>query len=78
LKQKPQALEMSSEEDKYLIQKWKTEQDVKARNQLVMRHMGLVVTIAKTFPGSRVDLVQEGGLGLMKAIDQYDPNRGVK
>ncbi len=53
----------------------------KARNDLVIANTRLVVSIAKTYQGrglSLADLIQEGNLGLMKAVDRFDPDRGVR
>jgi RNA polymerase primary sigma factor len=52
-----------------------------ARNDLVIANTRLVVSIAKTYQGrglSLADLIQEGNLGLMKAVDRFDPDRGVR
>lgn len=53
----------------------------KARQELIMANTRLVVSIAKTYQGrglSLADLIQEGNLGLMKAVDRFDPERGVR
>ncbi|MFQ3534303.1 MAG: sigma-70 family RNA polymerase sigma factor [Aggregatilineales bacterium] len=53
----------------------------KARQELIMANTRLVVSIAKTYQGrglSLADLIQEGNLGLMKAVDRFDPDRGVR
>ena len=57
--------------------------DVKARNELVMRHWGLVVHLAvnmvpRNRPDLLADLVQEGFFALCHAIDKYNPKKGVK
>jgi RNA polymerase sigma factor (sigma-70 family) len=52
-----------------------------ARDELVIANTRLVVSIAKTYQGrglSLADLIQEGNLGLMKAVDRFDPERGVR
>lgn len=52
-----------------------------ARQELIMANTRLVVSIAKTYQGrglSLADLIQEGNLGLMKAVDRFDPGRGVR
>lgn len=57
------------------------ENDPKAREQLVRSNLRLVVNIAKRY-GSRGmglgDLIEEGNLGLIKAVDYFDPNRGTR
>ncbi|MDW8300621.1 MAG: sigma-70 family RNA polymerase sigma factor [Anaerolineae bacterium] len=53
----------------------------RARQALIMANTRLVVSIAKTYQGrglSLADLIQEGNLGLMKAVDRFDPDRGVR
>jgi RNA polymerase sigma factor (sigma-70 family) len=52
-----------------------------ARQQLVVANTRLVISIAKNYQGrglSLADLIQEGNLGLMKAVDRFDPERGVR
>jgi RNA polymerase primary sigma factor len=53
----------------------------KARQQLIIANTRLVVSIAKNYQGRGLllsDLIQEGNLGLMKAVDRFDPGRGVR
>lgn len=54
--------------------------DASAREELVTRHMGLVHHVVRRFPGASdaEDLVQAGILGLIQAIDRFDPRRGVR
>jgi len=57
------------------------ENDQWAREQLVRSNLRLVVNIAKKYGGrgmSLGDLIEEGNLGLIKAVDYFDPNRGVR
>jgi RNA polymerase primary sigma factor len=52
-----------------------------ARQQLIVANTRLVVSVAKNYQGrglSLADLIQEGNLGLMKAVDRFDPERGVR
>ncbi len=52
-----------------------------ARQQLIISNTRLVVSVAKSFQGrglALADLIQEGNLGLMKAVDRFDPERGVR
>jgi RNA polymerase primary sigma factor len=52
-----------------------------ARQQLILANTRLVVSIAKTYQGRGLplaDLIQEGNLGLLKAVDRFDPQRGVR
>jgi len=53
----------------------------KAKNELITRNLRLVVNVAKNYTGrglSLLDLIQEGNIGLMKAIDKFDYKRGFK
>jgi len=53
--------------------------DAKARTRLVEKNLRLVVSVAKKYRGYGVpfeDLIQEGNIGLMKAVDKYDPDQG--
>ncbi len=51
----------------------------KARNELIIRNQGLVIALAQRYQGrglSLLDLIQEGNMGLMKAVDKYDYRKG--
>jgi RNA polymerase primary sigma factor len=53
--------------------------DAKARERLIEKNLRLVVSVAKRYRGMGLpfgDLIQEGNIGLMKAVDKYDPDRG--
>jgi RNA polymerase primary sigma factor len=53
--------------------------DAKARERLIEKNLRLVVSVAKKYRGMGLpfgDLIQEGNIGLMKAVDKYDPDRG--
>ncbi len=55
--------------------------DVEAARQLVVSHLRLVVSIARGYVGyglPQADLIQEGNIGLMKAVKRFDPERGVR
>ncbi len=55
--------------------------DVDAARQLVLSHLRLVVSIARGYVGyglPQADLIQEGNIGLMKAVKRFDPERGVR
>jgi RNA polymerase primary sigma factor len=55
--------------------------DVEARKRLIVANLRLVITIARTFSSYRVpflDLVEEGNLGLIKAVGKFDPDRGFR
>ena len=72
---------LSPEEEKTLAERLFYKQDVEAARGLVMAHLRFVVHIAKSYSGyglSQSDLIQEGNLGLMKAVKRFDPERGVR
>ncbi len=55
--------------------------DLAAASEMVMSHLRLVVAIARNYAGyglQHADLIQEGNIGLMKAVKRFDPNRGVR
>src|SRR5215207_1061909 len=55
--------------------------DQKARNELVKRNLRLVVSVAKRYRGKGLpfeDLIQEGNLGLVRAVEKFDPDRGLR
>lgn len=76
-----QAPMLSAEEEHELAVRYKRQQDVEAAHRLVFSHMRLVVKIAREYQGYRLglpDLVQEGAIGLMRAVKRFDPYRGVR
>jgi len=55
--------------------------DLSAASEMVMSHLRLVVSIARNYTGyglPHADLIQEGNIGLMKAVKRFDPDRGVR
>ncbi len=71
---------LSSEREKYLAERM-MEGDEAAKNELVEANLRLVVSIAKRYVGRGMfflDLIQEGNLGLMKAVDKFDHAKGFK
>ena len=55
--------------------------DVEAAKQLILSHLRVVVSIARGYDGyglNQADLIQEGNIGLMKAVKRYEPNRGAR
>jgi RNA polymerase sigma-32 factor len=59
----------------------KQEGDLESARQLVLSHLRLVVSIARHYVGyglPQADLIQEGNVGLMKAVKRFDPERGVR
>jgi len=58
-----------------------TRGDLNAASEMVMSHLRLVVSIARNYTGyglPHADLIQEGNIGLMKAVKRFDPDRGVR
>ena len=71
---------LDAERELYLAEKM-SEGDAKAKNELVKANLRLVVSIAKRYVGKGMfflDLIQEGNLGLMKAVDKFDFRKGYK
>ena len=55
--------------------------DARARRELIRRNLRLVVSVAKKYRGMGLpfeDLIQEGNIGLMKAVEKFDPDRGFR
>src|SRR6266853_5549594 len=72
---------LSLEEERDLARKFRSDNDVEAARQLVLSHLRLVVAIARGYMGYGLpqgDLIQEGNIGLMKAVKRFDPERGVR
>jgi RNA polymerase sigma factor (sigma-70 family) len=72
---------LTAEEERLLGKLVTEEKDPWAREQLVRSNLRLVVSIAKKYGGrgmSLGDLIEEGNLGLIKAVDYFDPDRGVR
>ena len=72
---------LSKEEEQELALRLYEEDDLDAARQLVIHHLRFVVHIARSYQGYGLplgDIIQEGNVGLMKAVDKYDPHRGVK
>jgi len=72
---------ISREEEHELAVRWREEGDIEAARQLVLANLRLVVKIAMEYRRAWInvlDLIQEGNLGLMQAVQRFDPYRGVK
>jgi len=72
---------LSQEEETRLARCLRDEDDIDAARQLVLSHLRVVVAIARGYRGyglPQADLIQEGNIGLMKAVKHYDPERGVR
>lgn len=72
---------LSQEEEIRLARSLRDEDSIDAARQLVLSHLRVVVAIARGYKGyglPQADLIQEGNIGLMKAVKRYDPERGVR
>jgi len=72
---------LSAEEERELGERLFYEEDLEAARQLVMSHLRFVVHIAKSYSGYGLpqgDLIQEGNVGLMKAVKRFNPEKGVR
>ena len=72
---------LSQQEETALARRLRDKGDVDAARQLVLSHLRVVVAIARGYMGyglPQADLIQEGNIGLMKAVKRFDPERGVR
>lgn len=72
---------LSAEEERALAERLFYNNDLEAARQLVLSHLRFVVHIAKGYSGyglPQADLIQEGNVGLMKAVKRFDPSKGVR
>ena len=72
---------LSAEEEMELGMRLKKSNDLEAAKTLILSHLKLVAKVAKGYSGyglPQSDLVQEGNIGLMKAVKRFDPERGVR
>ena len=72
---------LSAEEEKELAERLFNNNDLDAAKKLVMSHLRFVAYIAKSYAGyglPQADLIQEGNIGLMKAVKRFDPSVGVR
>lgn len=72
---------LSAEEEHDLATRLHRDNDLEAAKQLIVSHLRLVVSIARGYAGyglQQADLIQEGNIGLMKAVRRFDPDRGVR
>ncbi|MDX1433079.1 MAG: RNA polymerase factor sigma-32, partial [Gammaproteobacteria bacterium] len=72
---------LSAEEEKALAERYRQHEDLDAAWQLVTSHLRFVVRIARGYNGyglAEADLIQEGNIGLMKAVKRFDPAVGVR
>ncbi len=72
---------LTVEEERALARRYRTEDDVDAARELVISHLRFVVHVARGYRGYGLpfgDLIQEGNVGLMKAVKRFDPEVGVR
>ena len=72
---------LSAEEERELAERYRNESDLDAAWRLVTAHLRFVVRIARGYEGyglAQADLIQEGNIGLMKAVKRFDPGIGVR
>ncbi len=72
---------LTLEEEQSAARRLRDDNDIDAAGQLVMSHLRLVVSIARQYLGYGLphgDLIQEGNVGLMKAVKRFDPDQGVR
>ncbi|MBU3002209.1 RNA polymerase sigma factor RpoH [Paraglaciecola arctica] len=72
---------LSAEDERALAERLQQDDDLQAARKLIMSHLRFVVHIAKSYSGyglPQADLIQEGNIGLMKAVKRFDPTVGVR
>jgi len=72
---------LSEEDESTLAMRFRTENDLDAARALVLSHLRVVVSVARGYAGyglPQADLIQEGNIGLMKAVKRFDPDRKVR
>ena len=72
---------LTLQEEQEFARRWRETNDVDAARELVLSHLRLVVAVARGYLGyglPHADLIQEGNVGLMKAVKRFDPPRGVR
>jgi len=72
---------LTLEEEQEFARKFRDASDVEAAGKLVLSHLRLVVSVSRQYLGyglPHADLIQEGNVGLMKAVKRFDPDQGVR
>ncbi|CAG9931438.1 RNA polymerase sigma factor RpoH [Candidatus Nitrotoga arctica] len=72
---------LTQEEEQGLAIRFNRDNDLESARQLIVSHLRVVVSVARGYAGyglPQADLIQEGNIGLMKAVKRYDPDHGVR
>jgi RNA polymerase sigma-32 factor len=72
---------LTQEREQDLARRFRAQDDIEAARELVVSHLRVVVAISRGYLGyglPQADLIQEGNIGLMKAVKRFDPTRGVR
>jgi RNA polymerase sigma-32 factor len=72
---------LTQEEEQEFARKFQQNNDIEAAGKLVLSHLRLVVSVSRKYLGyglAHGDLIQEGNIGLMKAVKRFDPDQGVR
>jgi RNA polymerase sigma-32 factor len=72
---------LTFEEEQELARRYQADEDIEAARRMVLAHLRFVVHVAKGYTGYGLalgDLIQEGNIGLMKAVKRFDPDHGVR
>jgi len=72
---------LTLEQEQEFARQWRDSQDVASAGKLVLSHLRLVVSLSRQYLGyglPHADLIQEGNVGLMKAVKRFDPEQGVR
>ena len=72
---------LTQQEETDLARRFRDHEDLDAARQLILSHLRVVVSVARGYLGyglQQADLIQEGNIGLMKAVKRFDPERGVR
>lgn len=72
---------LTAEREQLLALRYRTQDDLEAAKELVLSHLRLVAAVSRQYLGyglPQADLIQEGNVGLMKAVKRFDPTQGVR
>ena len=72
---------LTQDQERALARRYRAKGDLEAARQLVLSHLRVVVAVSRGYLGyglPQADLIQEGNIGLMKAVKRFDPERGVR